>query len=100
MPKDEAEYRIGVKAADTRPNDEKKPNKNDDYTVERNEKDVDLSGNATSGSLGRFGREFRLRKNSCPLCNFVQNEIEKGNSFPVEEWIYLAHLRNAHGIEP
>jgi len=49
---------------------------------------------------GRFGREVRLSKNSCPLCNFVQKEIEKGNVLPVEEWIYLAHLRNAHGIEP
>ena len=49
---------------------------------------------------GRFGREVRLSKNSCPLCNFVQKEIEKGNNLPVEEWIYLAHLRNAHGIEP
>ena len=49
---------------------------------------------------GRFGREVRLSKNSCPLCNFVQKEIEKGNPLPVEEWIYLAHLRNTHGIEP
>jgi hypothetical protein len=52
------------------------------------------------GERGRFGREVRLSKNSCPLCNFVQKEMEKGNTIPVEEWIYLAHLRNAHGIEP
>jgi hypothetical protein len=51
-------------------------------------------------SHGDFSREIRLSKNSCPLCNFVQKEIEKDNSLPVEEWIYLAHLRNAHGIEP
>jgi hypothetical protein len=49
---------------------------------------------------GRFVRELRLSKNSCPLCNFVQKEIGKGNPLPVEEWIYLAHLRNTHGIEP
>jgi hypothetical protein len=49
---------------------------------------------------GRFGHELRIKRNSCPLCSFVQKEIEKGNSMPVEEWIYLSHLRNAHGIEP
>jgi len=61
------------------------------------------SGNESGGTFGSFGsfsHELRLWKNSCPLCSFVQKEIEKGNSFPVEEWIYLAHLRNAHGIEP
>jgi len=54
----------------------------------------------TSESKGKFNREIRLSKNSCPLCNFVHAEMEKGNAIPVEEWIYLAHLRNVHGIEP
>jgi hypothetical protein len=49
---------------------------------------------------GRFGHELRVKRNNCPLCSFVQKEMEKGNSIPVEEWIYLAHLRNAHGVEP
>jgi hypothetical protein len=51
-------------------------------------------------SKGRFTREVRLSKNGCPLCSFVQNETEKGNPIPVEEWIFLAHLRNVHGIIP
>jgi len=49
---------------------------------------------------GRFGREIRLSKNGCPLCNFVQKEIEKGNPLPIEEWIYVSHLKNTHGFEP
>jgi hypothetical protein len=49
---------------------------------------------------GRFGRELRKMKNSCPLCSFVLKELEKNNPYPVEEWIYLTHLRNVHGIEP
>ena len=49
---------------------------------------------------GRFGRELRLSKNSCPLCNFVQKEVEKGRPLPVEEWIYVSHLKNSHGFEP
>jgi hypothetical protein len=51
-------------------------------------------------NYGRFGREVRLSRNSCPLCSFVQKEIEKGNPLPVEEWIYISHLKNAHGFEP
>jgi hypothetical protein len=54
----------------------------------------------TSESKGKFNREIRLSKNGCPLCNFVHREMEKGNAIPVEEWIYLTHLRNVHGIEP
>ncbi|MDA4111006.1 MAG: hypothetical protein OK439_00595 [Thaumarchaeota archaeon] len=63
--------------------------------VSENANSTDLGTN-----LGRFGREVRLTKNSCPLCNFVQKEIEKGFPLPVEEWIYISHLKNAHGIEP
>ncbi len=59
-----------------------------------------LVSSPTSESKGRFNRAIRLTKNSCPLCSFVQSEIEKGNPMPVEEWIYLAHLKNIHGIEP
>jgi hypothetical protein len=55
---------------------------------------------ASSEVKGKFNREVRLSKNSCPLCNFVHLEIEKGNPIPIEEWIYLTHLRNVHGIEP
>lgn len=61
----------------------------------------DLDANTSEASHGgKFNRELRLSKNSCPLCNFVQAEIYKGNPIPVEEWVYLAHLRNTHGIEP
>lgn len=51
-------------------------------------------------NYGRFGREVRLSKNGCPLCSFVQKEIDKGNPLPIEEWIYISHLKNAHGFEP
>ena len=51
-------------------------------------------------NVGRFGREFRLSKNNCPLCSFVQKEMDKGNPLPIEEWIYISHLNNAHGFEP
>ncbi len=51
-------------------------------------------------NYGRFGREVRLSKHGCPLCSFVQKEIEKGNPLPIEEWIYISHLKNAHGFEP
>lgn len=61
---------------------------------------LDHSETTTSESKGKFNREIRLGKNDCPLCNFVHVEIEKGNAVPVEEWIYLTHLRNVHGIEP
>jgi len=54
---------------------------------------------ADSASILHFGRAIRKR-NSCPLCNFVQSEIEKGHGFPVEEWIFLSHLRAAHKLEP
>jgi len=65
-----------------------------------NEQTQHLETPAESEPKGKFVRELRLSKNSCPLCNFVQTETSKGNPMPVEEWIYLAHLRNTHGIEP
>jgi len=60
---------------------------------------IDHSMSSSDDSTGRFNREIRLTKNSCPLCSFVQTEVGKGNPIPVEEWIYLTHLRNVHGIE-
>ncbi len=60
---------------------------------------IDNSMLSSNESTGRFNREIRLTRNSCPLCNFVQGEIAKGNPIPVEEWIYLTHLMNVHGIE-
>ncbi len=49
---------------------------------------------------GRFTREVRLTQNGCPLCSFVRGELERTDSIPIEEWIYLAHLKNAHDIVP
>lgn len=49
---------------------------------------------------GRFTREMRLIQNGCPLCDFVQGELERTGSVPIEEWIYLIHMKKAHGIEP
>jgi len=65
-----------------------------------NSRNLNSEEEDSGGAIGRFGRELRLKRNSCPLCNFVQKESEKDNPFPVEEWIYLAHLKNVHGIEP
>jgi hypothetical protein len=70
-----------------------------DLPNEQQVQDLDADPSEASHS-GKFNRELRLSKNNCPLCNFVQTEVEKGNAIPVEEWIYLAHLRNIHGIEP
>jgi hypothetical protein len=53
-----------------------------------------------SHSALRFAREMRQRRKSCPLCTFVQSELEKGNGIPIEEWIYLTHLEAAHEIIP
>jgi len=49
---------------------------------------------------GRFMRKMRLIQNGCPLCDFIQGEVERTGSIPIEEWIYLAHMKSAHGIEP
>jgi hypothetical protein len=49
---------------------------------------------------GRFSREIRMNQNGCPLCNFVQGELERSDSIAIEEWIYLAHIKNAHGLIP
>lgn len=49
---------------------------------------------------GRFFREMRLAQNCCPLCGFVQGELKRVGSFPIEEWIFIFHLKKAHGIEP
>jgi len=48
---------------------------------------------------GRFTPEMRLVQNGCPLCDFVQGELERTGSIPIEEWIFLFHLEKAHGIE-
>lgn len=62
---------------------------------------LDQSSSATTNDFhDKFNREIRLNKNSCPLCHFVQDEISKGNQIPIEEWIFLTHLKNVHGIEP
>jgi len=71
------------------------------HKIDQSSEDSRASENSGDDEIyGKFGHQLRLKRNNCPLCNFVQNEMEKGNSIPVEEWIYLAHLRNAHGIEP
>lgn len=57
-------------------------------------------GEAVSPKALRFARELRQKRKSCPLCTVVQQELEKGNEMPVEEWIYLEHLRSAHSVVP
>lgn len=55
---------------------------------------------AVSPKALRFARELRQKRKSCPLCTVVQQELEKGNEMPVEERIYLEHLRAAHSVVP
>jgi len=50
-------------------------------------------------TTGKFERELMLAKYGCPLCTFVKGEIERTGEVPIEEWIYLSHLKKSHDIE-